>query len=68
MFFVFCSTPFNADTNHPTNKMDSSRQHKKSIVRKLFSGQELLTTLTIISTVLAVLIGLVLRKIWPPKE
>lgn len=53
--------------------MEPSKRQKKSIVQKLFTGQELLTTLTIISTVLAVLVGLTLRglndgKIWSARE
>lgn len=66
-------TPFNVDSNRPEIKMEPNKRQKKSIVRKLFTGQELLTTLTVISTVLAVLVGLSLRaiykdKIWSKRE
>ncbi|XP_065207132.1 excitatory amino acid transporter isoform X2 [Planococcus citri] len=61
-------TPFNVDSNRPANKMEPSKRQKKSIFQKLFTGQELLTSLTVISTVLAVLVGLSLRSIYADRK
>lgn len=72
-----CSTPFNVDNNRPGNsplnhpdtiRMTPGKRGPVSFAQRMFSGPELLTTLTVISTLVGVSVGLLLRFIFPEKS
>lgn len=53
---------------HPdTIKMTPGKRSPDSFLKKIFTGQELLTTLTVLSTFIGISVGLLLRFIFKNK-